>query len=642
MKKLMAILLLISLFIMAACSTGRAESAPDTGEDKLQNSSSASTVASVVFEGDDLNSSWDASKITYIKFDGDKINIKGDGVVVDANKAAITAGGTYYLSGKLDDGQIIVRSEDQETVRLILYGVNINCSTSAPVYVFKAKKTVITLADGTENFITDGSSYIFADTTSDEPNAAIFSKSDLTINGSGSLAVKANYYNGIQSKDDLKITGGNIIVQAANDAIKGRDSVAVKSGNITVTAGGDGLQSNNEENDKGYIAIESGTFDITAAKDGIQAESRVVINGGDITISSGGGSSNSNKTVSQGNPWDNRTTQSSSSSSDISTKGIKAGVDIAINGGNITIDSCDDSLNTNNSLSVIGGSLVIASGDDGIHSDARMEISGGDITIEKSYEGIESAIIEIIAGNISINSNDDGINIGGGMDAFPMMGQMGQNTLPPAAGQTGANLNTAGNTAPQDSSVSSSDSYLSIAGGNIYINAGGDGIDVGGAITFSGGLIIVNGPTSNNNGAIDCNNFKMTGGYLVAAGSAGMAQGPGNASTQYSVLINLASSQPVGTMFHIASTDGESVLTFTPVKTYQSIVFSSPQLEKGSTYDFYSGGSSTGTVKDGLYSDGIYTPGSKIDSFTISNIVTNTGAAGGGFPGRGGGNIPQR
>lgn len=89
--------------------------------------------------------------------------------------------------------------------------------------------------------------------------------------GSGSLTVNANYFNGIQSKDDLKITGGNIVVNAVNDGIKGRDSISIKNANISVKAGGDGIQSTNDTNpEKGYIAIYSGTLSIAAAKDGIR------------------------------------------------------------------------------------------------------------------------------------------------------------------------------------------------------------------------------------------------------------------------------------------------------------------------------------------------------------------------------------
>ena len=116
----------------------------------------------------------------------------------------------------------------------------------------------------------------------------------------------------------------------------------------------------------------------------------------------------------------------------------------------------------------------------------------------------------------------------------------------------------------------------------------------------------------------------MTGGFLLAAGSSGMAQAPDASSSQYSVLLNLRSTIPAGTLFHIqTSRQGEEILSFSPSKAYQSIAFSCPELTKGTTYAVYYGGSSTGTVIDGLYQDGTYTPGTKYTSFTISRIVTN-------------------
>lgn len=87
---------------------------------------------------------------------------------------------------------------------LILNGVDITCLSSAPIYVMNAKKSIISVADGTENNITDGKNYVFEDTCTDEPNAAIFSKGDLIFIDNGLLTVNANYNNGIISKDDLK------------------------------------------------------------------------------------------------------------------------------------------------------------------------------------------------------------------------------------------------------------------------------------------------------------------------------------------------------------------------------------------------------------------------------------------------------
>jgi hypothetical protein len=151
------------------------------------------------------------------------------------------------------------------------------------------------------------------------------------------------------------------------------------------------------------------------------------------------------------------------------------------------------------------------------------------------------------------------------------------------------------------------------------------------------GVVLVNGPTGNGDGAIDYDGtFTMNGGYLVAAGSSGMAQAPSSSSTQYSVLVNLSSAQSAGTLFHIQTQAGDEVLTFVPTKTYQSVAFSSPELANGTTYEVYTGGRSTGTITDGLYAGGTYTPGAQVASFTISSMVTVVGSPGGGPGGPGG------
>jgi hypothetical protein len=474
---------------------------------------------------------------------GDTITVSGSGATADGSTVNITASGTYSISGTLNDGQIIVNTEDKGTVNLILNGVDITCSTSAPIYVMNAEQTVITLADGTENYVTDGDSYIIEDSESDEPNAAIFINDDLKINGNGLLTVNANYNNGIQSQDDLKITDGNITVNAVNDGIKGRDSIAVKDINITVDAGADGMQSNNDEDsEKGYISIESGAINITAGEDGIQAETSLIISSGDITISSGGGSVNSSSGSSWGNWGDQGTENNSDSSSSYgSAKGIKAGVDIIIESGTINIDSSDDSIHSNDSLTINGGSIVLTSGDDGIHSDSTLGINGGDITITKCYEGIESSAITINDGNIHLVASDDRINAVGGVDGSSINGRPRQN-----------NFNSSGG------------NYLYINGGYIVIDATGDGLDINGSINMTAGVVIVNGPTSSANGALDFVNFTMSGGFLVAAGSSGMAQTPSTSSTQYSVMVNFSSSQSADTMVHFETEDGEEILTFVP------------------------------------------------------------------------------
>ena len=175
------------------------------------------------------------------------------------------------------------------------------------------------------------------------------------------------------------------------------------------------------------------------------------------------------------------------------------------------------------------------------------------------------------------------------------------------------------------------------SGGNfVYVNAYGDGIDINGPVEMNGGVVLVNGPTENMNGPLDyTGSFAMNGGLLIAAGSAGMSQAPSTDSTQYSVLYNFSSTLAGGTMVHVESSTGEEILTFAPVKNFQSFVFSTADLQNGETYNIYTGGSSTGTETDGLYSDGQYSGGLQVTSITISSIVTGSGGMG-GFPGGGG------
>jgi hypothetical protein len=629
MKTITRLVLLSTLiFMLAACSgvavestegavtstalTGLAESTA-TAVDAQQNSEIASSLISVEYDRDDLDSSAGSSDVSYIALEGDSIAFEGSGATASGNIVTITSAGTYSISGTLDDGQIIVQTEDEETVVLVLNGAHITCSTGAPIHVVNAEKTVITLADGTENDVIDGGSYILADAESDEPNAAIFSEDDLTINGNGSLTVNANYRNGIASKDDLKITGGSITVNAVNDGIKGRDSVAVRDGTITVNAGGDGMQSHNDEDaEKGYIAIEGGTLNITAGLDGIQAETSLLVSGGDITITSGGGSLNNS--TDGGGIWGGRGMEGNPNKPTESAKGLKAGVDITITAGTINIDSSDDSIHTNNSITINGGDILLASGDDGMHADSTLEINGGSVSITKSYEGIESAAITINGGNIHIAASDDGINAAGGADGSAMDGRPGQNRFD-----------------------LSGDYHLSVTGGYVFLDAYGDGIDVNGTIDMTDGVVIVNGPTDDWNGPLDyLGTFNMNGGFLVAVGSSGMAQAPSTSSAQYSVMHNFISRQAAGTMVHIETESGEDVLTFVPTKEYQSVLLSSPELENGVTYVVCSGGSSTGAVTDGLYSGGTYTAGTQVATFTIASMVTGAGF-GGNMPGRGGG-----
>ncbi len=543
-------------------------------------------LANVVENGDNHDDPedylWDESDVVPIVFDGTSISALGEGVSISGSVVTINSSGNYSLSGTLTDGQLIVNSEDEGIVRLILNGVDMSCSSSAPIYIINAKKTIIYLAENSSNFMEDGDEYVFEDPDEDF-NAAVYSKDDLTIFGEGTLTVKANYKDGITSKDGFIIASGTIMVDAEDDGIRGKDYLIIKNGTFVIEAEGDGLKSDNDEDGAfGYVDIEDGAFDIASDRDAISAETDVLITNGSFNLVSGGGSSNS--------------------AGDNSEKGIKAGFLLQIDNGIFDINTADDALHSNGLLTINGGDFLVATGDDGFHADSDLEVNAGTIDITKSYEGLESADgnITINGGTIHAVTSDDGINVAAG-------------GAPSGGGPGGA---------PMVASAESGQ-YLYINGGYIYLDASGDGLDSNGSIDFTAGTAIVNGPTLNNNGPIDCDGtFNMNGGFMIAAGSSGMAESPSSSSGQYGVMLTFGSSQLAGTLVHIQINGGDEILSFQPTKTFQSMVFSTSSLASGTTYDVYLNGSSSGSAVDGLYEGGSYTPGTKATTYTISNKIT--------------------
>jgi hypothetical protein len=591
--KLLILFLLMaySLILITGCSgasgsDGATDDTPISDTDAADDSSDTDETADVEADYDEEDYTWDTSETIDIALNEDSISTNGEGATVDGSVVTITSAGTYRINGTLYDGRIIVDTEDAEIVKLIFNGVDITSSTNAPVFVANAERTAIILAEGSQNYLTDSDTYIYEDAQEDEPNAALHSKDYLTISGDGTLTVTGNYNDGITGKDGLIINSGTINITSADDGIRGKDYLIVKNGNISVTAEGDGLKSDNDEDtEKGYISIENAAIDITAGGDGIQAETHVLVADGDVVLTTGGGSDNS-------------------VDEDVSQKGLKAGVGVNINGGDFTISSADDAIHSNDGIVINDGIFDISSGDDGLHADATVEIYGGDISITKSFEGIESAVITIGDGNIFIVSSDDGVNVAGGNDGSSTGHRPGQGNFDP-----------------------SSDYYLYVNGGYLAIYSGGDGIDVNGSIEMTGGEVVLHGPTTDADSALDYDgSFAITGGFLVGAGSDRMAMAPDSSSTQYSLLLNF-SARSAGTMFHVETDEGAEILSFSPSKRYESVVFSSPELQNGTTYNVYFNGSSTGTETDGLYEGGAYSPGTLYRTFTINSMVTRETAA---------------
>lgn len=624
---------------------------------------------SIELDEDDINTSWNESECTKIELTQTSANINGSGAAVENNKVTITEAGTYVLSGTLTDGCIDVNVSGKGTVRLILNGVNITSSTTAPFIVEDAKKVVVTLADGTTNTFTD-STRVAAD--DEDYSAAVYSKADLTFNGNGTLNINAGYRNGIKSTDDLKIVSGTYNITSNEDGIVGKDLLAVKTGTFNITSGQDGMKSTYDKDDtKGNIIIDDGTFNITASTDGIQSEHILRINGGEFNIKTGNGYQASTKSSNSqpGNMGGNTTTTTQTQDED-SMKGLKAGTIIKVTGGTYIIDSQDDAVHTNGNMYIDNGKYTINTGDDAFHADTQLVINGGTIDVQNSYEGIESLEIIINGGDINVTASDDGINASGGSsdstdtqqqgmsdnnrpgnmdnnDSNMNLGQpgvmmdgnqsdngtmggngnnMGQPQGAPDGNQSdngmmGGNSDSMGQ--PQgmpDNNQSgnmgvfgNSDSIatMTINGGNLFVNASGDGLDANGSIYINGGTVIICGPTSDGDTAIDFDSAcEIKGGTVMAFGSSGMLETPTSAENGACIVTSF-SSVSAGTQYTLTDSTGKTILSYTPSKAYASAIVYSADISTGNTY----------TVNAGSVSQSI-----TVNSAVTSNV--SSGAAG--------------
>lgn len=585
LKRKTAAMLCVTLLALPLCACGQDSGADDRG---IQNSKEGNSITNITNEAqipvlENNIEKPDTTNASTVKFSEGSVLISGNGAGEKDGVVTITKGGSYIVSGKTNNGRIIVNAPKEE-VNIILENVEISCNYGSPIYVYKSSATMIYLADGTANRLTDGSSYTFNDSLSsaadEEPDACLYSKSDLIIAGSGTLSVNGNYKNGITGKDTLRIENASINVTAAANGINGKDGCVIKNANIGITSGDDGLRSTNDTDESlGYIIAEDSTLEITAGEDGIQAETYVKINGGSYTIKSGSAVSN---TV-----------------SDTSAKGIKAGKAITINDGTFVLDCQDDAIHSNGDVEIAGGSCIISTGDDGIHADSNVKISAGTINITKSYEGIEGEIINITGGTIEIVSSDDGLNAAGGADQ---------------SGFGGMRKDGFG-TARNDTFNTSSDCGINISGGVIKINASGDGIDSNGSLNISGGEIYVSGPTDNGNAALDYDGSgTITGGLVVAAGSGSMAQNFGSSSTQGSILLTYSAYSD--SEITLTDSEGSVLAKYTPEKSYNCVLVSCPALIQGGTYTVNAGG--------------------KTDTITLDTLIYGNSFGMGGFGGIGG------
>ena len=636
-KKLLALFCAtaLSMTAVAGCtgaksSTGNVVSSEtETNAEETSAQSEAGSYSSAdMFTERDLAGTYEESGAVYVTLSGDGIIGETDGVAINGQTVTITAEGTYIFSGTLSEGQIVVDA-DNAKVQIVFDNVDITCASSAAVYVKSAEKVFVTLAEGSQNTLRNTDEYVAID--DNNIDAVIFAKSDLTLNGTGSLTIVSAEGHGIVSKDDLKITGGTYDITAAGHALSGKDSVRIADGTFILTAEKDGIHAENaDDEEKGYIYIADGDFTITSDGDGMDASNIVQIEDGTFDITAGGGAANSLKTHESDMPGggmsqnierpdgesmpqmgekpdeesmsqmgekpdeesmpqmgekpdgENMPQDTTTDESGTSTKGIKAGGGMYLNGGTYQIDSADDSIHSNANITIADGTYTLATGDDGVHADDALIVNGDTITVTESYEGLEGLTVTINDGTIDITASDDGINTAGGTD------QSGFGTF-------GDHFKGMDSADDETEETTDKEMWMELNGGYIHILAGGDGVDSNGDLTINGGEIYIDGPSDNGNSAIDYGDRSsayVNGGMLVAIGSSGMGEGMSDSSKQEVLMVKLGEQMKAGDVV-LTDSEGNVIVSYTALKSYDCVIISTAEVESGATYTLTTSGTTT-------------------------------------------------
>ena len=335
----------------------------ESKDDETKTASTSNRDLSSIYSEEDLNTSWDKSSSTIITLNGSEAKVEGSGANYSDGKVNITSSGTYVLSGKFT-GQVYIDAKDSAVVHLVLNGVEINSESGPAIYAADGKKVILTLAESTENILSDTSNYTFAD-GEDEPDATLFIKNDLVINGSGTLKVNANYKTAIKTKDTLAIISGNFDLTSVDNAVRAKDALTVEAGTFKVNATGKGFTSDGELN------IYDGDINIEKSEEGLEGLT-VEIYGGNVDISA------TDDGINARTKYDDSV---SDAEKEMLGNQDQDGVEVRIAGGTVNINASGDAIDSNGDLYIEGGETYISgptSGGDGtLDYNGEAKISGG-------------------------------------------------------------------------------------------------------------------------------------------------------------------------------------------------------------------------------------------------------------------------
>ena len=376
-KMTMTLLSLLLCVSMAGCGTEKQNdvntetAVPEKTEETAVSTPEAGTAVTTEgllsyddqFTDRDLSQTADLSDaVTYTVQSGEDITIKEEGV--------------YVLTGTAENMTVIVDAPDNTKVQLVLNSLSVTNTDFPVIYVKNADKVFITTTDNGNTLAVTGE---FREDGSTNTDAVIFAKTDLTLNGTGILTINSSD-NAVVSKDDLKITGGTYHVSCRDAAFEANDSIRIADGIITILNAEDGLHAENDDDDtKSYIYIGGGNITIDAKDDAIHAQSLFQIDDGTVQISAGEAIESTYVQINGG-------TLDLQASDDGINAGRKSSAytpTIEITGGTLTIKMASgdtDAIDSNGNLVISGGTIDITA-QFAFDFDGTVSFTGGDVTV---------------------------------------------------------------------------------------------------------------------------------------------------------------------------------------------------------------------------------------------------------------------
>lgn len=512
------------------------------------------------------HSQWQQEPYYILQFNVDSVISNAPNVTATASRVIISQGGTYLLSGTLQDAQLTVEIPAGETARLVLRGVDMHCERGPVIYSNGGGTVVLLLENGTENTLSDGKSYLYSGSKVRE--AAISVEGDLLITGGGSLSVEAIHNDALRSEGTLVVAEGTLEITAWRDGLVAGQELQISGGQLSIACGRTGLSASSAKSGQGSVTLAGGTVALICGGDGITAAGSLSATAGEYHITTGGGSGNASygETAEKWGLWGGLPQQQPTEKQPIinreqivsdSARGLSAGKSLALSGGTFTLDCSDAALYSVGSAKLSGSRVTISGGDTAITTQ-QLTLSAGDVSILTARRGAVAEDMTLSGGSLSITAVEEGMTLSGGYD---------KSESDPAADLR----------------------KMTVTGGSLSICAGTHALDIGGSLFQSGGSLLLGSGREQN--PLRAATAHISGGTLLAAGPLPEEPQLYTSLPRISVELWLTGGRPLTVT---AAEESTPMLSFTPETSVGYVTLISDALEKDTTYYLVSGSARIG------------------------------------------------